>query len=146
MERACFHSFALSFFLSPLFLFAQSPGEKLEAVYGEGRVQELSSESPKIHEYLLFKLEHGYKLIPAREGKGYQEVERVLYYAKKREEKERISARELLKKVQNGSFNLMKCHLDRKRERRVLYELKGTGKVLVLPSEKALSKEYNSKE
>lgn len=140
-----FYSIFLTACFFPLLLSAQTAKEKLEEVHGSERAQELKKEHPQVHAQLIHELKHGYKLIPTREGKSYQELDSLLYFAKKREVKKRISSSKALKKIEEGSFNLLKCHLDRKKSAPSLFELKGTGKVLVLPSEEELSKSYNNK-
>ncbi len=130
--------------LFPFSVSAQSPVEKLVSVLGEERVEELKEENPERYDYFLFRMEKVYKVIPALEGKDYQELEEVDYYAKKRESKKKISAEELLNKIEEGSFNYRKTQLQRKKERDTYYELKGTGKILVLLSEDQVAKMYNA--
>lgn len=120
-----------------------SPEEKLVEVYGKERVQEMKEENPAMYEQLLFRVAHSFKLIPAREGKSYKELDQLPYYARKKEKEKRISAKELLQKVEEGSFNPLKCRLERKKAAPTLYELKGTGKVLLLRSEEELAKKFN---
>ncbi|MFB6258576.1 MAG: hypothetical protein ABEH38_07770 [Flavobacteriales bacterium] len=135
---------SLPLLLLPALIYAQSVSEKLEAVYGKEYVQKLQRETPERYDYLLFRMEHVHQLISVREGKSYEELKKVPYYAKKREEKKKISASKLLSKIQDGSFNYMKCQLQRKKSKPTLYELKGTGKVLVLRSEERVAKMYES--
>ncbi|MFB6258574.1 MAG: hypothetical protein ABEH38_07760 [Flavobacteriales bacterium] len=129
--------------LIPLFLAAQSPEEKLMAVYGKERLQKMKENDAGVYDYLLYKVEHSYKLIDARPGKSYEEGGKFPYYAKKREEKRSISAEKVLQKVKDGSFNPLKFQLERRKSSNSLYELKGTGKVLVLLSEERVAEKYN---
>lgn len=137
-----------TFFLLPLALLLTGSGsgpsdnEKLKEVYGAERIEFLKKEHPEMYDYLLFKADHSYELIRAREGKDYQEVQEVAYYTKKDDERTKLAASEVVEKLQDGSFNPFKCHLDRKKEAPALYELKGTGKVLKFLSEDRVAAKY----
>lgn len=131
--------------LLPLFLTAQSSEDKLLEFYGEERVETLQEERPRIYEYKLFKLEHSYQLISAVEGKGYPKLEEIPYYTGKAENSRTIPSSELLQKLQDGSFNPLMCRLERSKEVPRVYELKGTGKVLLFRSEDELARKFNER-
>ncbi len=130
---------------SPPLLLAQSAEKKLVDVYGEERVNELRTEHSKKYEYLLFKLEHGYRVRSAREGKDYPERSEVPYFVGKAEDSRKISSTALLQKLEDGSFNFLMCRLERSKGTSTPYELKGTGKVLILLSEDRVAKKFNQR-
>lgn len=114
-----------------------APDARLDAVYSEEYLQDLSANNPEKLEYMNWYLDNSYSIVDAGLEKCQQ-----MEYLKHFDPINKIVG-DNVEDIDEVSFNIYKFHFERQYDKKSYYRIGNSGKALVLDSYKSLAKKFN---
>ena len=127
---------------------SKSNEDKILAHIGDEIMSKIKSERPQHLNYYNYMLKESFVILDKASAtkKGLQTttIKKVIFKDFLGSQNE-LSSQQVIEAIQNDNFNILISDIPRDKNSRVYFELKGTGKVLVMKSEEELVKTYNSR-